>query len=175
MFADPENNVQQLNLAKGSSVVDLGAGTGHYSFAASTAVGPDGIVYAVDVQKDILDRMVNDAHGRGFTNIKAIWGNIEKVHGTRLRDVSVDTVIFSNTLFQVEDKDGCIKEIYRILKTGGRLLLIDWSESFGGLGPQSSQVITENNAKELFEKNGFTYDSAIDAGAHHYGLIFKKS
>jgi ubiquinone/menaquinone biosynthesis C-methylase UbiE len=174
MFSDPEHNIEQFRLSPGVSVVDLGAGAGHYSFAAAKAVGHDGTVYAVDVQKDMLDRMLADAHQHGISNIKAIWGNIETVHGTRLRDQSVDAVILSNTFFQVENKIGCLNEIHRILKSTGRFLLIDWSESFGGSGPQSSDVMLENVSKDLCEQNGFTYDSSIDAGAHHYGLIFRK-
>ncbi len=55
-FSEPEQIVSQLELAKGSQVADIGTGTGFYSFAAAQAVGPNGRVFALDVQKDLLER-----------------------------------------------------------------------------------------------------------------------
>jgi hypothetical protein len=60
------------------------------------------------------------------------------------------------------------------LKVGGRALVVDWSDSFGGIGPEPKKVVTKIAAQEMFEKNGFHLDREINAGSHHYGLIFKK-
>jgi len=54
-------------------------------------------------------------------------------------------------------------------------LLIDWSESFGGIGPSPQSVIREESAKEMLEKNGFVLKESMPAGNHHYGLIFVKA
>ena len=60
------------------------------------------------------------------------------------------------------------------LRKKGRILFVDWSDSFGGIGPRPEDIVSEENAKTLFEDAGFKLDSSFDAGAHHYGLIFKK-
>ena len=67
-----------------------------------------------------------------------------------------------------------MKEALRILKPKGQLLLIDWSESFGGIGPHANQVITPDMARVLCESAGFIFDKHIKVGDHHYGMIFKK-
>ena len=175
MFSDPNTIVQQLHIPSGASVADLGAGTGIYSFLISKAVGPNGKVYACDVQKDMLTRLENEIKERGITNIQTVWSNVENHQGTKLRDQSMDWVIVANTFFQVEDRDGFVREISRIVKPNGTVVVIDWSESFGNLGPHQNEVINAGETEKKFTANGFRKSpEIIEAGAHHYGIIFKK-
>ncbi len=83
--------------------------------------------------------------------------------------------IIANVLFQVEDRKDFLKEVFRIVKSHGRVLLIDWSDSYGGMGPASNAVIKENDAVTLFSQNGFKKDRNVNAGEHHYGIIFTKN
>ncbi len=175
MFSDPQENIQQFSLGPGNFVADFGAGSGFYSFAAAEAVGPSGKVYAVDVQKDLLEKLKNEARNiRHLNNVDIIWGDLDHLGGTRLRESSLDAVIASNVFFQLEKKDNACMEMKRILKPGGRVLFIDWASSFGGVGPQPQDVFSEEMAKKLFEKHGFKEDRSIGAGAQHYGIIFRK-
>lgn len=175
MFSDPEKNIEQFELGKGTYVADFGAGSGFYSFAASEAVGPSGRVYAIDVQKDLLEKLKNEAKNvRKLHNVDIVWADLEHLGGTRLRENSIDAVIAANLFFQLENKDNACLEIMRILKPGGRVLFIDWASSFGGMGPQAHHVFTEEQAKKLFEKHAFKFDRSISAGAQHYGMIFRK-
>jgi ubiquinone/menaquinone biosynthesis C-methylase UbiE len=174
MFSDPIKNVEQFTLKLGSSVADFGSGSGHYSMALAMAIGDKGKVYAVDIQKELLERLKNDANQKGIFNIEVIWGDVEKEGGSHIKSEFIDAVVISNLLFQVPQKEAVAKEALRILKKGGRLLLIDWSDSFGGLGPQNDAVVSKEKAKALFESVGFVIDREIQVGDHHYGLIFRK-
>jgi ubiquinone/menaquinone biosynthesis C-methylase UbiE len=171
-FADPQANILQMGLHEGMKVVDAGAGVGHYAFAAAKIVGSSGKVYAIDVQEDVLTRLRADAAHRKLRNIETIWGNLEKPGGTMLKDGSVDAVIFSNTLFQLEKKEEAIKELKRILVSGGKLLLIDWAGYYGGLGPAAAHVVSEHTAEELFIGAGFHKAKSFRGGAHHYSILF---
>lgn len=170
MFTDPVKNLKAFGLREDSIVADLGAGTGYYSIALGTLV-PKGKVYAVELQKDFLDTVKRKVSELRLNNVEIILGNAEKLGGTKLGDGAVDAVIASNILFQVEDKEKFIEEIKRILKPKGRVLLIDWSESSIMNG---TAIIPKDNAREMFEKKGFVSEREIDAGAHHYGIIFKR-
>ncbi len=174
MFSNPEQNVAHLSIEEGMCVADLGSGTGAYVKAVSKKVGRTGHVYAVEVQKDLVKKLESEIHNLGILNVDCIWGDIEKVHGTKIKDASVDRVIMSNVLFQVDDKLGLIDEAKRILKTDGEILCIDWADSFGGMGPAPHFVVTEKRALELFEKRGFKKAKTISVPDHHYGILFKR-
>lgn len=170
MFNNPQQNILHLGLKEGMSVADFGAGAGFYSKASSERVGQTGKVYAIEVQKDLVKKLEDDVKNWGISNIDCIWGDIEKLGGTKLGDSAIDAVIISNVLFQTEDKLGVIDEARRILKKDGKVLVIDWNESssFGNSG----YYISEEKIRELFEKRGFRFVEKISTTSSHYGIIF---
>lgn len=173
-FCDPHKVFYQLGIKEGSKVVDLGAGTGAYTKLFANGVGSTGMVYAIDVQKDILQRLKRDLDQKGFTNITYIWGNIEKPEGTKIADASTDFVFISNVLFQVDAPDSVLAEVYRILKPRGRVGVIDWSESFNGMGPSEKQVISRGEMLRHIHEARFAYTGDFVAGSHHYGVFAEK-
>ncbi|MBA3732837.1 class I SAM-dependent methyltransferase [Patescibacteria group bacterium] len=174
MFSDPVKNVEQCGIQVGQEIADFGSGSGHYSIAAARALMATGRVYAIDAQKDLLTKLKNTAAKDGLYNIEVIWGDIEKENGTKLKSASADIVFLCNVLFQVEDKKGTINEAKRVLKPAGKVLVVDWTDSFGGLGPIPEHVMKKETVKDLFLHHGFHLDREIFAGSHHYGFIFKK-
>jgi ubiquinone/menaquinone biosynthesis C-methylase UbiE len=115
------------------------------------------------------------AAAKGLKNVEVIWGDIERLGGTKIKDASADAVVISNVLFQAEDKKGLLLEAKRVLKAGGKLLLVDWRESFSNLGPAPESVVTADAARALCEREGFVLKKEIPAGEHHYGFIMLKS
>jgi ubiquinone/menaquinone biosynthesis C-methylase UbiE len=174
MFSDPENNIKQFALASGMMVADFGSGSGFYSMAASKAVMPGGKVFAVDIQKNLLEKLKNGARQNHISNIDIVWGDLEHLGGTKLRESSMDAVIACNLFFQIENKDALCLEAKRILRPNGRIMVVDWGGSFGGVGPQETDVISKIKMSDLFLDHGFVLDREIAAGAEHYGLIFRK-
>ena len=174
MFTDPVKNLKAFDLRENMIVADLGAGTGYYAIAVAKMV-PNGKVYAIEIQKDFLTTISNKAKEAHIENIECLLGNVEKIGGTKLKDNIVDAVIASNILFQVQNKDKFLEEAKRILKPGGKLLFIDWSDSGPSVFLSADKIIPKNKAREMFEKKGFVWQRDIDAGTHHYGIIFTKN
>ncbi len=175
MFSDPENNIKQFGLTSGMVVADFGSGSGFYAMAAARAVIPYGKVFAVDIQKDLLQKLKNGAKQNNLNNIDVVWGDLEHLGGTKLRENSIDAVTACNLIFQIENKDALCLEIKRILRPNGRVLVVDWSGSFGGLGPQENDVVSKDKLTSIFKDHGFILDREISAGPQHYGLIFRKA
>lgn len=171
-FSDPWANVLQMGLFDGMKVGDLGSGTGRYALAAASVVGPTGQVYAMDVQEDVLKHVRDAAHARGLRNVETVWGDLERPGGTRLRENILDALILANVLFQLESKVEAVEEAKRILRPGGKLLIVDWTGSHGGMGPAESLVVPERDAEELFIGAGFHKMKSFAGGPHHYSILF---
>lgn len=173
-FSDPKKVVAEVGISSGDTVVDLGAGSGAYSFAAAGAAR-DVKVYAVEVQKELVTTLSREAVDRHVGNINVVWGDIERKGGTKLGDGIADVVFVCNVLFQASDKAGIAHEAWRILRRGGRVAIIEWADSFGGLGPKQDRLVRKDDARRIFETEHFSYEKPIfDAGAHHYGIVMKK-
>jgi SAM-dependent methyltransferase len=174
MFMDPMRTLLACNLETTNSVADFGAGSGFVARAAASIVS-GGNVFAVEINRDLVARLTREANDAKLTNLHPLWGDIEIPNGSSIENESMDFVILSNIMFQLDDKPGCVKEAMRVLKPGGRLLVLDWSESFGGMGPAPHHVFTKEIAEELFTRAGLTKLSEnIPAGEHHYAILFKK-
>jgi ubiquinone/menaquinone biosynthesis C-methylase UbiE len=174
-FLNPPQALLALNLHEGQLVVDFGAGSGFFTRSAAREVGPEGEVWALDSNGDMLTRIKNLAVGEGLHNVQILRGAIDKKGGTALPAQHFDVAVAANVLFAVEDKAGLVEEIKRVLKRTGRALIIDWSGSHGGLGPHQDHIVSESSARKLFEENGFTYVEPVQAGAYHWGFIVWKS
>lgn len=156
-------------------VGDFGAGTGHYARAAAAVVGSSGRVYAIDVQEDVLKHLKLNTLAHHQSTIETLWGDIEKLGGTHLRDASLDAIILANVLFQISNRSGLLGEIKRVLVPGGKLMVVDWAGSYGGIGPSPKQVVPEHDAEAFFINGGFHKVKSFRAGPHHYGVIFTSS
>lgn len=153
-------------------VGDFGTGTGHYARAAAAVIGPSGRVYAIDIQENVLKHLKINTHQHHRSLVETIWGDIEKPGGTRLRDASLDAAILANTFFQIENRFGLLAELKRVLKPGGKLLVVDWAGSYGGMGPTPEKVVPEHETEAFFINSGFHKVKSLRAGPHHYGIVF---
>src|SRR3989344_7066942 len=172
-FAHPKRNIGALDIQGGMKVADFGSGSGAYALLVAERLGGSGHVYAIDVQKDLLRRTANEAEKRGFKNVEVIWADLEAPRASKLADASIDLVLISNLLFQVSDKLPVLREARRIVKPRGQVAVIDWSDSFGGMGPQREDVVKKEQAIELAQSAGLGLVREFAAGAHHWGLIFR--
>jgi len=174
-FIDPAQVVPLFGLKPDMVVADFGCATGTYAMLLSRAVLPNGKVYAVDVQRDLLVALKSKFQDEHIGNVELLWGDLDKVGGSKIADRVVDFVLASNILFQMEDKGYTLAlEAKRVLKPDGRAVVIDWLDSFGNMGPHADQIVTKDMAQKAFTAAGFEVEREFVPGEHHYGLIMKK-
>jgi len=172
---DPEYLLKDiLELPYGAKVGDLGCGSmAFFTLQAAKLVGDKGQVYACDIQKDVLSSVESKAKQEGLYNIKTVWTNLELVGATKINE-PLDYTFLVNTLFQSKAHQEMLKEAYRLTKTGGRLLLIDWKISSGPVGPANDMKVPKDLAERMATEVGFKKISEFEAGNSHYGMIFEK-
>jgi ubiquinone/menaquinone biosynthesis C-methylase UbiE len=172
-FLSPTEALEPLELHAGMRIADLAASSGFFARAAARIAAP-GEVWAVDPNPDLLRRLKTIAEGEGLRNIEVMRGDIEKPRGSNLPDNTFDAILLVNRLFAAGNKGAIAAEANRICKRGGVVLLIDWTDSFSGLGPHPDHVVGKADARTLFEAAGFAPVGAAPAGAYHWGLIMTK-
>ncbi|MBT4209617.1 MAG: methyltransferase domain-containing protein [Candidatus Komeilibacteria bacterium] len=163
-----------LNIKVGNRVADLGTGGGMFTLQAARLVGDQGEVYAVDIIKPILADVESKARMANLYNIKTVWSNIEIVGATKIPTDTLDFVLLINVLFQAKETDKMITEGARLLKTGGKMLIIDWSTTNTGLGPHNDRQVDSNNLLKQAEKINLVLEQQFKAGQYHFGMIFIK-
>ncbi len=169
------NIFDRLSIEEGMKIGDLGCGNlGYFSLPAAELVGDKGVVYAVDVLKNVLESVDSRARRRGLDNIKTVWSNLELVGATDIPSESLDFAFLINILFQAENHQAIFQEAYRLLKVGGRLLIIDWLRRSSPFGPEVSRRPKKEELKKIADYSGFKAVDEFEAGRYHYGLIFRK-
>jgi len=173
-FVKPDVVTSHFHLRPGDRVADFGAGSGYFLRALSTAAGLDGRVYACEIQKNLVETLALVAQTERLPNVEPLWCDLETPKGVRLADNTLDMGVFINTLFQVDDKGVALTEAARVIRPGGKLAIIEWTESFGGLGPRPDHVVDQKAVTSMAEAHGFRLEHDFPAGEHHYGLMFRR-
>jgi ubiquinone/menaquinone biosynthesis C-methylase UbiE len=109
----------------GERLLEIGVGTGYYSLDLAEWVAPEGMLELFDLQQEFLDHVMRAAGERGLTNLAPTQGD-----ATRLpfEDASIDAVVLTAVLGEIPDSAAALREIRRVLKSGGRLVV---GELFG--------------------------------------------
>jgi arsenite methyltransferase len=153
---------QFAKIKKGDVVIDLGSGAGNDAFIARNETGETGKVIGIDFTPAMIDRARQNSEVRGFNNVEFRQGDIEKMPVTAN---TADVIVSNCVLNLVPNKDGVIKDIYRVLKPGGHFSISDIvlerqlpkeireaAEMYAGC---VASAIQKQVYLELIEANGF--------------------
>jgi len=173
---NPEIIVRSFGLKNGDYVADFGSGHGYFIIPLARMVAPKGKIFAIDIQRSVLDVTRGKLKLENLLNAECIWSDLENPEGSKLKNDYVDFVLITNILHQAEKKDQLIKEAWRVLRSGGRMALIEWEagKEKNTLGPPLSVRVSKKDAINLCTDRRFTLEKEFDAGAHHYGVMFVK-
>ena len=175
----PQQVMDVLGLKPGSIVADVGAGEGYFTFHLAARVGPTGKVYAEDIRDDRLGKIHSRADKEKLTQIETVHGETDD---PRLPAEQMDVVLISNAYHEMRDYDKMLKAIFRALRPGGLLAIIDAPAKPGE--PRESYYdrhrIPEELVREDTARNGFTLlreqptFTPPDSDRTYFFLIFEK-
>ncbi len=162
-----------MGLKSGQTVADFGCGSGFFVLASAKFVGNTGTVYAVDVQEAKLVATQSSATQQGFKNVQAIKADLDKP----LQDIeatSCDAVIMASILHEIDSREILLKNAYKILKTGGKMLAVEWKPDHTPFGPPLEKRIHPEALEQEMAKLGLRKIKTIPADMYHYALLFEK-
>jgi ubiquinone/menaquinone biosynthesis C-methylase UbiE len=171
-FLNPEQVLNQIELGSNMTAADFGCGSGGWAIPLAQKL-KTGKVYAIDIQEEALSALRTKIEMAKINNIKLIKADLEQGLGSSIQNSLLDLVLATNLLFQATHKEKIIDEAKRVLRQGGRLLVVDWKAE-APLGPKEGRI-GPLEVKELAKNADFALDKEIEAGSYHYGLIFLKN
>lgn len=171
-YQDPDKILQYLNLGQCTVFADVGSGPGYFTLEAARKMQPGGLVYAVDISEEMLERLKSRAAEAGLENIQTVLAEEEDEYP--LPTESVDVVLLVNVYHEVDPASNFLGEIKRILKPASTCLVVDWKTEPTPKGPPLEERVDQQDVTEEFYANGFILAGTCDVGPHHYGLKFYK-
>lgn len=117
---DPEERLRRSGVRPGQTVLDYGCGVGSYAIPAARMVGDEGVVYALDIHPLASEAVEKRARKAGLGNVRTITSGLD----TGLPVASVDVALLYDVFHAVNDRDGLVVELCRVLKTGGRVSVL---------------------------------------------------
>lgn len=172
---DIDNILRKITVEEGQKVAELGCGNfGFFVWALAKQVGRRGQVYAVDILKSTLEEVKHKAIRENFPQVKTIWSNLEIFRATNIETSSLDAALLINVLHQSDKRLEIIRESIRLLKRGGKLLIVEWKNVDSPLGPSPEKRVKLESLKLAAPKIGLEIQEEFEAGPYHYGLVLIK-
>jgi protein-L-isoaspartate O-methyltransferase len=115
--------LKALRLKPGDAVADIGAGTGFYTRRLAREVGPNGLVYAEEIQPEMLRLLTNQMAGLNLHNVKPVLGDITD---PKLPPASVDLILMVDVYHEFDHPREMVEAMLRALKPGGRMVFVEF-------------------------------------------------
>ncbi len=174
-FLDAGKVLRFIGINEGEKFLDLGCGDGHFSIAASQAVGKNGGAYAFDMDDESIAKLKKEITDRRLDNIEASVVDITKK--LPLADESISLAFMSNVLHGLvenDEADSTLEEIARVTAYNGRLAIVEFKKQESPHGPPLSIRLSPEDVETLARGYGFSKESVQEVGSHHYAIILRK-
>lgn len=135
----PETLLRSLGLKRGQTMADIGCGPGFFTLPAATIVGPNGLVYAADVQGEMLSAVRSRAAEQGLENVRLVKTSDTEVPG---QAGTCDLVLLAFMIHEVPMRSRFLHRAARLAKPSGRVAILEWEKRDQSKGPSLEDRIT---------------------------------
>ena len=135
----PENLLRELGLSEGMTIADIGCGPGFFTIPAAQIVGPTGMALAADIQGEMLSSVRSRALEHDLANVRIVKTNDREIP---IPEGSCDFALLAYMLHEVEHRASFLHRAARILKPGGRLIILEWDKVAEPVGPPMEDRIS---------------------------------
>jgi ubiquinone/menaquinone biosynthesis C-methylase UbiE len=171
LWQRPDQVMDAMGIADASVVADIGAGSGWFTIRLARRVGPQGLVYAEDVQPEMINAITRRVQREGLTNVRAVRGQNSD---PRLPPGSLDAILIVDAYHEVEDRVTMLKNLARALKPQGRIGVVDFKLDGTGPGPSPEERVSPDVVVKDAAKAGLRLVRQEPFLQYQYLLIFGK-
>jgi precorrin-6B methylase 2 len=163
--------LRELGLKPGMNVADVGAGTGYYARRMAPLIGPSGVVYAVDVQPEMIQLLNTLTKKVGITNIKPVLSSVSDV---KLAAETIDLAIMVDVYHELEYPYEVMETIMRALKPGGRVVFVEYRAEDRNVPIKEAHKMSEAQVKKEAAAHALVYERTATTLPWQHVVIFKK-
>ena len=167
----PDLLLEALKLKSGDVVADIGAGTGYYSWRMAKDVGEKGVVYAVDIQQEMLDLLAQKMAERKISNVKGVLGTITD---PKLPAHSVDLVLMVDVYHEFDHPFEMMKAICQALKPGGRVVFVEFRAEDPKVPIKEVHKMSEAQVRKEMSAQPLEWVETIATLPWQHVIVFKK-
>jgi ubiquinone/menaquinone biosynthesis C-methylase UbiE len=167
----PEPILAAANIRPGETVIDLGAGTGYWITPLVQLVRESGRVFAVDVEPVMVDELRELVRREGLANVQVVQSEELSVP---LESALADLALLAFVLHEPADVDAFLREVGRLLRPSGRVLVLDWQKHPTEYGPPLEHRLAPKEAKSLLTRAGFAVESVASPNTDFYILLGRR-
>ena len=167
-FYDIHELILWMGISKGMIIADIGCGTGYCTVPLAALTGDKGRVIACDISREMLDVLKEKIEKWDIGNIAV---ELSQENSLPLADDSVDFVILSMLLHEIESPAEFLSEIKRVMKQGGRIGIVDWEKTDSEVGPPFKERVSMSEAVALLDSEGLTTIKNKMIGNYHYAVL----
>lgn len=144
--------IAALELKPGQMVCDLGCGNGYYTLEMAPLIGPKGIVWAVDIQPEMLTMLGERAEKKGITNIQQVLGTVTD---PKLPDGKIDLLLLVDVYHEFSNPEDMLREMRESLKPEGRIALVEYREEDPEVPIKPLHKMSQQQVLKEYKANGF--------------------
>lgn len=167
-WQEPERIMDALGIADGAVVADVGAGGGWFTVRLAQRVGPNGLVYAQDIQPRMIESINRRVRRAGLTNVQSVIGT----PSNPLLPGPIDALLMVEVYGQVADPVTLLRNVRPRLKPGGRVGIVEYKLDGGGPGPPLDERVEPEAVVRDAAAAGFRLLACEDGFRYQYLLVF---
>ena len=169
----PDEIVRTMALKKGDAVADLGAGTGYFTRRLARAVGPPGVVYAVDIQPEMLTLLKANMEKAGVRNVVPVLGEVDD---PKLTPSSLDWVLLVDVYHELQQPKATLAKVREALKPTGRVALVEYRlEGLTALHVREEHRMSTKQVLAEWEPAGFRLVKLHEFLPVQHFFVFEKA
>lgn len=169
-WQSPDKIMDALGVGEGVVVADLGAGSGWFTIWLAGRVGPNGVVYAEDIQRQMIDSITRRVERLGLKNVRTVLGT---ANDPRLPAAAIDAVLIVDSYHEMEQPVALLKNVARALKPAGRIGIVNFTKSGGGPGPEIEDRVDPERVIADARAAGLALQSRPAFLKYQYMLVFE--